>query len=94
MLWGGTSFNFGRDMARLHSYVAASERMRQVVAARSVDVFLSNHGANDKTLPNLAAIKARPSGPNPFVVGTQTVDRALQVFGECARAQKTRFLIS
>jgi metallo-beta-lactamase class B len=94
MLWGGTSFNFGRDMARLDSYIAASERMRQVVAARSVDVFLSNHGANDKTVPNLAAIKAQPSAPNPFVVGTPTVDRALQVFGECARAQKMRFLIS
>lgn len=94
MLWGGTSFNFGRDMERLDSYIAASERMRQVVATRSVDVFLSNHPSNDKTLPNLAAIKARPAAPNPFVVGTPTVDRALQVFGTCARAQKARFLIS
>jgi metallo-beta-lactamase class B len=61
---------------------------------QSVDVFLSNHPGNDKTLPNLGAMKARPDMPNPFVVGTPTVDRALQVLGECARAQQARFLIS
>jgi metallo-beta-lactamase class B len=94
MIWGGTAFNFGRDMERLDSYIAASERMRSVVASRSVDVFLSNHPGNDKTMPNLAALKARPTAPNPFVVGTPTVDRALQVLGTCARAQKARFLIS
>jgi len=94
MMWGGTAFNFGRDMPRLDSYIASSERMRQVVAVQSVDVFLSNHPGNDKTLPNLAAMKARPDMPNPFAVGTATVDRALQVLGECARAQQARFLIS
>jgi metallo-beta-lactamase class B len=94
MLRGGTSFNFGRDMPRLDPYITASERMRQGVAQRSVDVFPSNHGGNDKTVPNLAAMKARPGTPNPFVVGTSTVDRALQVLGACARAQRARFLIS
>ena len=33
--------------------------MRQVGASRSVDVFLSNDASNDKTIPNLAALKAR-----------------------------------
>jgi len=94
MLWGGTSFNFGRDLDRLDSYIAASERMRGVVARAPVDVFLSNHPSNDKTLPNIAALRADPATvANPFVIGTPAVDRVLQVLGECARAQKARFLI-
>jgi metallo-beta-lactamase class B len=55
-------------------------------------VFLSNHPSNDKTLPNIAALRAKPAA-NPFVIGTPAVDRVLQVLGECARAQKARFLI-
>lgn len=47
MIWGGTSFNFGRDMGRLDSYIAQTERMRQVAARRSVDVMLSNHPGYD-----------------------------------------------
>ena len=92
MLWGGTSFNFGRDLDRLDSYITSSERMRQVAVAQSVDVFLSNHPSNDKTLPHLEALRAKPA-VNPFVVGTPVVQRAMQVVGECARAQKARFLM-
>lgn len=94
MLWGGTSFNFGRDMGRLDDYIAQTERMRQVAARQGVDVLLSNHPGYDGTLGKLASLRTRPASANPFVSSTAVVDRSLQVLGECARAQKTRFLIS
>jgi len=93
LLWGGTSFNFGRDMGRLDSYIAQTERLRTVARARSIDVPLSNHPSYDGTVVKLRARESDPSGPNPFLTGQASVDRTLQVLGECARAQKTRFLM-
>lgn len=90
LLWGGTSFNFGRDLGRLDDYIGSSERMQDLARRQSVDVFLSNHPSNDRTLPNLEALRAKPAA-NPFVVGTPVVERTMQVVGECARAQKARF---
>ncbi|HEY0822976.1 MAG TPA: MBL fold metallo-hydrolase [Ramlibacter sp.] len=94
LIWGGTSFNFGRDMGRLDDYIAQSERMRQVAARRSVDVMLSNHPGYDGTVAKLAALRANPAGPHPFVGGGAVVDRSLQILNECARAQKVRFQVS
>ena len=94
MIWGGTSFNFGRDLGRLDSYVAQTERMRTVARQAGVDVPLSNHPSYDGSVAKLRARQSSPGSPNPFVMGTEAVDRALHVMGECARAQKTRFLIS
>jgi metallo-beta-lactamase class B len=94
MIWGGTSFNFGRDLGRLDSYVAQTERMRTVARQAGVDVPLSNHPSYDGSVAKLRARQSSPGAPNPFVMGTEAVDRALHVMGECARAQKTRFLIS
>jgi metallo-beta-lactamase class B len=92
LLWGGTSFNFGKDFARLTSYAAATERMRALTAQMPIDVLLSNHADWDGAIPKMNALRAAaPGSPNPFVVGPQTVDRALQVMGECARAQSDRF---
>lgn len=91
MIWGGTSFNFGRDMLRLDGYIAATERMRKIAAEMGIDVPLSNHPGYDGTVAKLKAREAAPNGPNPFVSGQPVVDRALQVLGTCARAQKTRF---
>ena len=33
MLWGGTSFNFGRNFPRLDAYIASTERMRRISRA-------------------------------------------------------------
>ena len=92
LLWGGTAFNFGKDLGRLESYAAATERMRGLAARLPVDVLLSNHAGWDGTLQKMAALKARaPGAPQPFVTGPQVVDRGLYVMGECARAQRERF---
>lgn len=93
MIWGGTSFNFGRDMARLDAYIASTERMQALVRAQRVEVLLSNHPSFDGSVAKLAALRASPAGDgaHPYVVGTDTVLRALTVAGECARANRVRF---
>ncbi len=94
LVWGGTSFNFGRDLARLDAYIASTQRMAQLAESLKIDVMLSNHSAYDATVAKLAALKNRaPGAPNPFVIGTPAVVRSLQAMGECAQAQRDRFLI-
>lgn len=92
LIWGGTGFNFGRDLPRLDAYIQSTERMKQVVREQQIDVLLSNHPGFDGTPGKLAALAATP-GPqaHPYVVGSETVLRALTVAGECARANRARF---
>jgi metallo-beta-lactamase class B len=92
MLWGGTGFNFGKDVPRLDSYIDATRRMGTLVSAQKIDVMLSNHSNFDGSQAKLAALRQQPAvQPNPFVMGTPTVERALTVMNECAQAQRDRF---
>jgi metallo-beta-lactamase class B len=93
MLWGGTAFNFGRDVPRLDAYIAATRRMARMAIELKVDVLLSNHPAYDGTIRKLETLRQQVSGDNPFVMGTEAVVRALTVMEECALAQKDRFLL-
>lgn len=93
VIWGGTGFNFGRDLDRMDAYIRSTERMQQLVREQRVEVLLSNHPSFDSTVSKLAQLReprAADAG-HPFVVGTDTVIRALVVAGECARANKARF---
>ena len=96
MEWGGTAFNFGKDVPRLEMYIAATERMAKIAEQQKVDVMTSNHAGYDGTVAKLESLgKLGGTGagqPNPFVLGTYQVTRALGVMGECAKAQKDRFL--
>lgn len=94
MVWGGTSFNFGRDMLRLDGYIAQTERMRELAAKWGIDVPLSNHPGFDGTVAKLKARATAAPGTNPFVSGQPVVDRAMRVLNTCARAQKARFLLT
>ena len=87
LLWGGTAFNFGRKPERLQAYVEATARARELARQQGVDVFISNHSAYDGSIEKLAA--AAGAGPNPFVLGAPTVERALTVMNECAQAVLT-----
>ncbi len=92
MLWGGTAFNFGNDLPRLDSYIAATERMAALAQRQQIEVLLSNHPNYDGTVSKLEQVrKAGAGAPNPFVMGTANVVRALSVMGACARAQRDRF---
>jgi len=89
--WGGTGFNFGADLPRLDTYIASTERMRKLAAEQHIDVLISNHSGFDQAPAKLAALRKAPRGPNPFVLGEPTVERALTVMDECAQAQRDRF---
>jgi metallo-beta-lactamase class B len=90
MLWGGTAFNFGNNLPRLDSYIAATGRMASLAQQQHIDTLLSNHPGYDDTVAKLD--KRRGGAPgNPFILGTPTVVRALTAMGECARAQRDRF---
>ncbi|MBL0729886.1 MBL fold metallo-hydrolase [Piscinibacter sp. HJYY11] len=92
LLWGGTAFNFGKDVPRLQAYHASTEKMRRVVVERNVDVMLSNHPGYDSTVAKLAELKRRAvGGAHPFVGGIGAVDRSLRIMGECSLAQRDRF---
>jgi metallo-beta-lactamase class B len=92
VLWGGTAFNFGKEFSRLKSYSANTQRLRTLTAQTGIDVFLSNHSEWDGSIEKMNRLRAGTApGNHPFVVGTPTVDRALQVMDECARAQSGRF---
>ena len=93
MVWGGTAFNFGRDMPRLDAYIQATQRLAQVARAQQIDVMLSNHPGYDGTVKKLDQLRGGIAG-NPFVMGTPAVLRALTVMGECAMAQRDRFLLA
>jgi len=93
MLWGGTGFNFGKDVPRLESYIAATDRMAGLARTLPVDVLISNHPNFDSALAKGKLRAERgASGPNPFVIGPEAVARSLQVMGTCGRAQRDRFL--
>ena len=94
MLWGGTGFNFGKDVPRLNNYIASTRRMDALAKAQGIDVMLSNHSNVDSSQAKLATLRQQPAGAaNPFVMGTPTVERALDVMGECAQAQRDRFVL-
>lgn len=92
MLWGGTSFNFGKDFHRLESYSDSTERMRRVAAQGPVEILISNHASFDLSIPKMQAwATAQHQGPHPFVTGPAVVDRSLEIMGICARTQHERF---
>ena len=94
MLWGGTSFNFGNDIPRMNAYIASTRKMAKIVAEQGIDVMISNHSGYDGSLEKLETYRRQGGAePNPFVMGTPTVLRALSVMGECAEAQRDRFLL-
>jgi metallo-beta-lactamase class B len=94
LLWGGTAFNFGKDIPRLESYIAGTDRLARIARQMPIDVLVSNHAIYDGVLDKAKSRAERtPGAPNPFVIGSEAVDRSLQVMGTCGRAQRDRFLL-
>lgn len=93
MIWGGTAFNFGRDIPRLDAYIGATRRMAAMAKEQGIDVMISNHASYDGAITKTEAMRKDPNGPNPFVMGNASVVRALGVMEACALAQKDRYLL-
>jgi metallo-beta-lactamase class B len=91
LLWGGTAFNFGKDVPRLESYIAATRRMAGVAEKDKVDVMLSNHPSFDDSLAKMDDMRRGTGGRHPFVIGNDAVLRGLGVMNACAQAQRDRF---
>ena len=90
LLWGGTAFNFGKDIPRLDSYIEGTERMARIAREQGIDVMISNHSGYDGSLAKLDALR-KGAAPNPFIIGNDAVVRGLEVMGECAKAQRDRY---
>ena len=87
--WGGTADNFGPLPDRLQIYADTTAKYRDIMGKEKADVLLSNHVSYDNAVAKMEALKERkPTDPNPFIVGEDTVDRFLTVLGECALATK------
>jgi metallo-beta-lactamase class B len=93
LLWGGTAFNFGKDLSRLESYINATRRMADVAKERGIDVMISNHPSYDDSIAKMEAMRRGGTQVHPFVIGNEAVVRSLQVMTSCAQAQRDRFSI-
>ena len=101
--WGGTAFNWvSRNPSAyitpdrparfwFQTYSDSAERFRGIVAKAGADAIISNHTIYDGSKSKLpAAEKRKPGDPNPYVVGTESVQRYLTVADECAKAGLAR----
>ena len=87
ILWGGTSFNFGRKhpeqlQAYLRTFDAATQRVRD----EKIEVLLSTHPEYDRSIDKIAEMRAHPTAHNPFVIGSSGGISALDVGRQCALA--------
>ena len=83
--WGGTAI-FGD----VEAYAESAHRFREVATAAGADIVLSNHDWAVDFSGKIAAMRADPDAPNPFVVGTDGVRRFTEVAEHCARARVSR----
>jgi metallo-beta-lactamase class B len=100
--WGGTAFNWitnrrayitpeHPDRFWFETYSKSAERFREIVAGAGADVLISNHTIYDGSKKKLPAVVHRKSGdPNPYVIGSESVQRYLTVADECAKAGLAR----
>ena len=87
--WGGTAYNFGPLADRLQLYSDTTVKYGEILWQQKADVLLSNHVAFDAAVAKMATLRDRkPGDPNPYVVGTDAIQRFLTVLGECALATK------
>jgi metallo-beta-lactamase class B len=100
--WGGTAFNWmanpGAYITPEHparfwfeTYSASALRFKEITAKAGADVLISNHLIFDGSKTKLPAVERRkPGEPNPYVIGTDAVQRYLTVVNECAQAGLAR----
>jgi len=90
---GGTLTGaFGTDGARWDEYIASQKKIAKAAADAGASVLLSNHSEYDGayTKARLAGLKREVGEENPFIVGTEGVQRYFTVMTECALASKLR----
>jgi metallo-beta-lactamase class B len=75
------------DLASL----ASARRFGTIVAQAGADVHIADHTNQDNSPAKMAALEKRKArDPHPYVVGTDSIRRYLQVVEECARVGALR----
>jgi metallo-beta-lactamase class B len=90
---GGTLTGaFGTDAKRWDEYIDSQKRIAAVAKAAGASVIISNHSEYDDayTKARLVALKREEGEQNPFILGTDSVQRYFTVMEECATASKLR----
>lgn len=90
---GGTLTGaFGGNGARWDEYIASQKRIAKAAADAGATVLISNHSEYDNayTKARLVGVKREPGEDNPFIVGSDGVQRYFTVMAECAMASKLR----
>jgi metallo-beta-lactamase class B len=90
---GGTLTGaFGTNGTKWDEYIASQKKIAKAAADAGASVILSNHSEYDGayTRARLVGVKRETGEENPFVVGTDAVQRYFTVMAECAQASKLR----
>jgi metallo-beta-lactamase class B len=90
---GGTLTGaFGSDAAKWDQYIDSQKRIAAAAAEAGASVILSNHNEYDDayTKARLVGVKREVGEQNPFIMGTDGVQRYFTVMTECAMASKLR----
>ena len=92
LTWCTLTGAFGTNGAKWDEYIASQKKIAKAAADAGATVLLSNHSEYDGayTKARLVGLKREVGEDNPFVVGTDGVQRYFTVMTECAQASKLR----
>ncbi len=88
---GGTAFNFVNNtpdpgIRNFQTYIESQRHMAARAAATGATVLLSNHSEFDNAVNKNRMLAGRGTGPHPYELGADWVQRYFQVMQDCARA--------
>ena len=92
---GGTAFNFVNNtpdpgIRNFQIYIDSQRHLAAKAAATSATVLLSNHSEFDNAYNKNRMLAGRGSGPHPYDIGADWVQRYFKVTEGCARAAQIR----
>src|SRR5437870_5882227 len=90
---GGTLTGaFGTNGAKWDEYIESQKKIAKAAADAGASVLISNHSEYDSayTKARLVGAKREVGEENPFIVGSEGVQRYFTVMTECATASKLR----
>jgi metallo-beta-lactamase class B len=92
---GGTAFNFVNNtpdpgIKNFQTYIDSQKHIAAKAASTNATVLLSNHSEFDNAFNKNRMLAGRGSGPHPYELGADWVQRYFQVMQGCARAAQLR----
>jgi metallo-beta-lactamase class B len=92
---GGTAFNFVNNtpdpgIANFQIYIDSQRHLAEKAKATGATVLLSNHSEFDNAYNKNRMLAGRGSGPHPYDIGAEWVQRYFKVTEGCARAAQLK----